>query len=94
MIVIIGRALYWLLCAMTAPHPPIPNLPPLAVPPRPEPPPHLDLCYWCLKVPRQGGSWFCGDTCQRDWIACKNATIPLEATPPTLPDGSQYRRTT
>lgn len=38
MIVIIGRALYWLLCAMTAPRPPVPDLPPVL----PSEPPRLD----------------------------------------------------
>lgn len=94
MIAFVGRALLVLLCAMTAPRPPVPDLPP--VQPRPEPlPPALDpsLCHQCQKLPRRGGSWFCGDACQRVWQAIENRIVPLEATPPTLPDGSPYRRT-
>jgi hypothetical protein len=91
-IALIGRALFALLCAMTAPRPPIPDLPP--VQPRPEPPPSVGMCIHCGEQPcRDGSDFFCGDSCQRDWTAAKNSAIPLEATPPTLPDGSQYRRT-
>ncbi len=102
MIATIGRALYWLLCAMTAPRPPIPDLPPVQL--RPEPTPgRLDpepiplgqqMCFWCWKEPARGGSEFCGQTCQTNWTITANAAIPLEATPPALPDGSQPRRTT
>lgn len=93
MIAIIGRALLTLLCVMTAPHPPAPDLP--TIQPRPEPVPvplGQQMCVWCWKEPACGGSEFCGQTCQADWTATKNATIPLEATPPTLPDGGRDRR--
>lgn len=93
MIAIIGRALYWLLCAMTAPNPPVPNLPPIQ--PRPEPPPLLpDNCEVCGIQPRRAGSDYCGDACQARWVADRNQAIPLPAAPPALPDGSTYRRTT
>jgi hypothetical protein len=90
-IALIGRALLDLLCAMTAPRPPVPDLPP--VQPRPEPPPGVDLCIECKEDPRAGGP-FCGQRCQAAWTARTNRAIPLPATPPTLPDGSHYRRTT
>ena len=91
MIVIIGRALYWLLCAMTAPNPPIPNLP--LVESRPEPPPpSLDDCVACGVQPRRAGD-YCGDACQARWVAEHNHAIPRPAAPPALPDGSTYRRT-
>ncbi len=91
MIGFVCRALLELLCAMTAPRPPVPNLP--AVQPRPEPIPlGQQMCFWCWKEPARGGSEFCGQTCQAAWTATRNAVIPLEATPPTLPDGSPYRR--
>ena len=89
MIAFVGRALLALLCAMTAPRPPVPDLPPV------QPPPGVGMCVNCKTEPcRDGSDFFCGDTCQRDWTAVKNRTIPLEATPPVLPDGSTYRRTT
>lgn len=92
MIATIGRALYWLLCAMTAPNPPIPNLPPIQ--PRPEPPPSPDNCEVCGTQPRRAGTEFCGDACQARWVANRNRAIPLPVTPPALPDGSTYRRVT
>jgi hypothetical protein len=92
MIATIGRALFWLLCAMTAPRPPIPDLPPIQT--RPEPP-ASGWCIHCTNQPcRDGSDFFCGDTCQRDWTAARNRAIPLEPPPPTLSDGSQHRRTT
>lgn len=90
MIAFVGRALAALLCAMTAPHPPLPDLPPIQ--PRPEPPPD-DSCVVCLTQPRRAGD-YCGDTCQARWVANRNRAIPLPAAPPALPDGSTYRRTT
>lgn len=94
MITLVARALLELLCVMTAPQKPIPDLPPVQPRPEPEPLPALDPneCHMCQRLPRRGGSWFCGDACQRVWQSINNHIIPLEATPPTLPDGSQFRR--
>lgn len=89
MIALIGRALLELLCAMTRPVPPVPALPPMQL--RPEPPAGVDLCVECREDPCVGGP-FCGQGCQATWMARTNAVIPLEATPPTLLDGSQFRR--
>jgi hypothetical protein len=98
-IAIVGRALFWLLCAMTAPRPPVPDLPPIHLrsePPigqlDPEPVPlGQQMCSWCWKEPARGGSEFCGDRCQREWTTVKNAVIPLDPPPPTLPDGNTHR---
>jgi hypothetical protein len=92
LIVIIGRALYWLLCAMTAPNPPIPNLPPVQTRPEP-PPPSPDNCEVCGTQPRRDGTDYCGDACQATWIASRNQAIPIPAAA-TLPDGSTYHRRT
>lgn len=91
MIAIIGRALYWLLCAMTAPRPPVPDLPPIES--RPEQPPPDDSCVVCLTQPSRAGGDYCGDACQARWVADRNQAIPLPIAPPALPDGSTYRRT-
>jgi hypothetical protein len=90
-IAFIGRALLDLLCAMTRPTPPIPDLPPIQ--PRPEPP-GVELCSVCHESPARAGTGFCGDACQATWVAKRNHAIPLPAPPLTLPDGSQPRRTT
>lgn len=63
---------------------PEPVRPPVAV---------LDPCVSCGIRPRLTAD-FCGDVCQSVWMACAMRVHPLETIPPTLPDGSIYRRTT
>jgi hypothetical protein len=90
-IAVVGRALFVLLCVMTAPRETVP--PPPTIQPKPAPPPGADRCFECRREPRQAGSWFCGDTCQATWLATTNHVIPIPIAPPTLPDGNHYRRT-
>ncbi len=59
MIATIGRALYWLLCAMTAPNPPVPNLPP--VQPRPEPREPNPVEQWRIDEHHIEGGWYGGE---------------------------------
>lgn len=91
MITFAGRALFWLLCAMTAPQPASPAPP--TVQPRPAPPPALGMCIVCRTQPQRAGTDYCGDGCQAIWIAGQNRAIPIPIQP-MLPDGNPYRRTT
>jgi hypothetical protein len=91
-ITFVGRILFVLLYTMTAPREGAPAAP--TVQPKPAVPVSADRCAQCTTAPRRNGSWWCSDLCQRDWTAARNHVVPLEATQPTLPDGSQPRRTT
>lgn len=59
MIAIVARALYWLLCAMTAPQPPIPDLPP--VQPRPAPREPNPVEQWRIDEHHIEGGWYGGE---------------------------------
>lgn len=119
MIAVIGRALFWLLCAMTAPRPPVPDLPPAdrELLDRPmarhytglldldEMPAVIYVRDTGALMAKQAGSsawtevvrprWACGNPAgfHTEHLPCSNVP-PFKLTSPTLPDGSQPRRTT
>lgn len=101
MIALVGQALFWLLCAMTAPRETTPAPParlPVVPPEQPAPEPTLDIdpldegvcpCGRPLgEAPLLG--WWCSNDCRRAWWGAR--TVPLIDQPTVLPDGTTLRR--